>query len=146
MKKYEINVVNKCSYGLPKHKTAGSAGMDLYANIEKPVWIWPLFRKIIPTGIKIALQDYMYAGVFSRSGLSSKHGLIVVNGVGVVDADYRGEVKVPLVNLSWLPKRIMPGQRIAQLIISRYVRIDWNPVDKLDDTERADGGFGHTGR
>ena len=120
--------------------------MDLYANIEKPVWIWPLFRKVIPTGIKIALQDYMYAGVFSRSGLSSKHGLMVVNGVGVVDADYRGEVKVPLVNLSWLPKRIMPGQRIAQLIISRYVRIDWNPVDKLDDTERADGGFGHTGR
>ena len=92
MKKYEINVVNKCSYGLPKYKTAGSAGMDLYANIDKPVWIWPLFRKVIPTGIKIALQDYMYAGVFSRSGLSSKHGLMVVNGVGVVDADYRGEV------------------------------------------------------
>ena len=92
MKKYEINVVNKCSYGFPKYKTTGSAGMDLYANIDKPVWIWPLFRKVIPTGIKIALQDYMYAGVFSRSGLSSKDGLMVVNGVEIGRASYRERV------------------------------------------------------
>lgn len=145
MKQFIVNVKNECGFGLPEYHTDGSAGMDLYANIEKPVWIWPLFRKMIPTGIRMSLGKFMYAKVFSRSGLSAKYGLSVINGVGVIDSDYRGEVKVPLANLSWVPRRIMPGQRIAQLVISKYVRIEWNPVESLDSTGRADGGFGSTG-
>ena len=131
---------------IPTYGTAFSAGADLYACMDHAVTIAPGETYLVHTGISAAIPEG-YAGlIYARSGLATKKGLAPANKVGVIDADYRGEVKVPLVNLSWLPKRIIPGQRIAQLIISRYVRIDWNPVDKLDDTERADGGFGHTGK
>ena len=120
--------------------------MDLKASIEAPVTIGPLERALIPTGISIALPEGTEAQVRPRSGLAAKHGITVLNAPGTIDADYRGEIKVILVNLSNDPFVINPGERIAQMVVARYEKVVWEEVDALDDTARGEGGFGSTGR
>lgn len=120
--------------------------MDLKANIEEPVTLGPLERAMIPTGLFIALPDGTEAQVRPRSGLAAKHGISVLNSPGTIDADYRGEIKVILVNLSNEPFVINPGERIAQMVVARYEKVEWNEVEVLDETERGSGGFGSTGR
>ncbi len=120
--------------------------MDLKASIEAPVTIGPLERALIPTGISIALPEGTEAQVRPRSGLAAKHGITVLNAPGTIDADYRGEIKVILVNLSNDTFVINPGERIAQMVVARYEKVVWEEVEALDDTERGEGGFGSTGR
>ena len=120
--------------------------MDLKANIDEPVTLGPLERAMIPTGLFIALPDGTEAQVRPRSGLAAKHGISVLNAPGTIDADYRGEVKVILVNLSNEPFVVNPGERIAQMVVARYEKIEWEEVESLDETERGAGGFGSTGR
>lgn len=141
----KVNVVNKSNYDTPFYATEKSAGMDLKANITEPITLGPLERAMVPTGLFIALPDGTEAQVRPRSGLAAKYGISVLNAPGTVDADYRGEVKVILVNLSNEPFVVNPGERIAQMVVAKYERVDWNVVDSLDDTERGSGGFGSTG-
>lgn len=141
----KINVVNKSKHALPEHATALSAGLDLRANIDAPVTLAPLQRAIIPTGLFIELAEGYEAQVRPRSGLAAKHGITVLNAPGTIDADYRGEVGVILVNLSNEPFTINDGERIAQLVVARFERIEWNQADELTSTERGTGGFGHSG-
>lgn len=142
----KVQIVNKSAYPTPAYATEKSAGMDLKANIEEPITLGPLERALIPTGLFIALPDGTEAQVRPRSGLAAKHGISVLNAPGTIDADYRGEVKVILVNLSNEAFTINPGERIAQMVIARYEKISWEEVETLDETERGDGGFGSTGR
>lgn len=130
---------------LPDYATDLSAGMDLQAAIEKPCILRPLSRSIIPTGMSIALPPYFEAQIRSRSGLSANHGLIVLNAPGTIDADYRGEIKVILINLGSEEIEIKPGMRIAQMVIARYEKIKWEEVDNLSDTVRGEKGLGSTG-
>jgi len=120
--------------------------MDLKANIDEPVTLGPLERAMIPTGLFIALPDGTEAQVRPRSGLAAKYGISVLNAPGTVDADYRGEIKVILVNLSNEPFVVNPGERIAQMVVARYEKVEWEEVEVLDETERGEGGFGSTGR
>ncbi len=142
----KVKIVNHSKYDLPKYETAGSAGMDLRANIDEPIVLQPLERRLVPTGLFIALPNGYEAQVRARSGLSIKHAITLINAVGTIDSDYRGEIKVPLVNLSNDAYQLKPGERIAQMVIAAYQRIDWQQVDVLDETERGSGGFGSTGR
>ena len=142
----KVNIVNKSAYPTPAYATEKSAGMDLKANLTEPVTLGPLERAMIPTGLFIALPDGTEAQVRPRSGLAAKHGISVLNSPGTIDADYRGEIKVILVNLSNEPFTVNPGERIAQLVIARYEKIEWREVEVLDETERGAGGFGSTGR
>lgn len=142
----KIKIVNTSPYPAPEYATADSAGMDLKADIEAPVVLGPLQRMMVPTGIRIALPAGMEAQVRPRSGLAARHGVTVLNAPGTVDADYRGEIKVILVNVSDTPFEINPGERIAQLVVARYEKAVWEETDSLDDTERGEGGFGSTGR
>lgn len=142
----EIKIVNKSAYPLPEYATALSAGLDLKANITEPVTLKPLERVLVPTGLFIALPEGSEAQVRPRSGLAAKHGITVLNSPGTIDADYRGEIKVILVNLSSEPFVINPGERIAQMVVSRFERAQWVAVQELDSTEREEGGFGSTGR
>lgn len=142
----KVQIVNKSAYPTPEYATEKSAGMDLKANIEEPVTLAPLQRAMIPTGLFIALPDGTEAQVRPRSGLAAKHGISVLNAPGTVDADYRGEVKVILVNLSNEPFVVNPGERIAQMVVARYEKVEWDEVEVLDDTERGAGGFGSTGK
>lgn len=142
----KVKIVNKSAYPVPAYATELSAGMDLKANITEPVTIASLERAMIPTGIYIELPEGYEAQIRPRSGLAAKFGVTVVNAPGTVDADYRGEVKVILVNLSKDPFVINPGERIAQMVIAKYEKIEWEEVEELGDTERGDGGFGSTGR
>lgn len=142
----KVNIVNKSAYPTPAYATEKSAGMDLKANLPEPVTLGPLERAMIPTGLFIALPDGTEAQVRPRSGLAAKHGISVLNSPGTIDADYRGEIKVILVNLSNEPFTVNPGERIAQLVIARYEKIEWSEVEVLDETERGAGGFGSTGR
>lgn len=142
----KVNIVNKSAYPTPAYATEKSAGMDLKANLAEPVTLGPLERAMIPTGLFIALPDGTEAQVRPRSGLAAKHGISVLNSPGTIDADYRGEIKVILVNLSNEPFTVNPGERIAQLVIARYEKIEWSEVEVLDETERGAGGFGSTGR
>jgi dUTP pyrophosphatase len=130
---------------LPEYQTAGAAGMDLHACIDEPITLAPLERRMIPTGFAIAVPEGYEAQIRARSGLSLKQGITTVNGVGTVDADYRGEVGVLLVNLGQEPFEIEPDMRIAQMVIAQYQRADWQEVQKLGITERGTGGFGSTG-
>ncbi len=141
----KINVVNKSKHALPEHATALSAGLDLRANIDAPVTLAPLQRAIVPTGLFIELPEGYEAQVRPRSGLAAKHGITVLNAPGTIDADYRGEIGVILVNLSNEPFTINDGERIAQLVVARFERIEWNEADELTSTERGAGGFGHSG-
>lgn len=130
---------------LPAYQTTGSAGMDLHARLDGPLTLGPLERAVVPTGIAIALPEGYEAQIRARSGLSSKHGITMVNGVGTIDSDYRGEVGALVINLSNEPFVIEPGMRIAQMVIARYDRADWQAVSSLDETERGANGFGSTG-
>ena len=142
----EIKIVNKSAYPLPEYATALSAGLDLKANITEPVTLKPLERVLVPTGLFIALPEGTEAQVRPRSGLAAKHGITVLNSPGTIDADYRGEIKVILVNLSSEPFVINPGERIAQMVVARFERAQWVEVQELDSTERGEGGFVSTGR
>lgn len=140
-----VKIVNRSANPLPNYATTGAAGMDLYADLSEPVVLKPLQRMVIPTGIFIELPPGYEAQVRPRSGLALHHGLTLLNTPGTIDSDYRGEVKVILINLSDTEQRILPAQRIAQLVISRYEQVAWQLCDDLQPTKRGDGGFGHTG-
>lgn len=141
----KVQVINNSAYYLPEYATEKSAGMDLKANIVEPLTLGPLERAMIPTGLSIALPDGTEAQIRPRSGLAAKYGISVLNAPGTIDADYRGEIKVILVNLSNDLFTINPGERIAQMVIARYERVEWEAVESLDETERGAGGFGSTG-
>lgn len=141
----EIKVVNCGHQPLPVYATKLSAGMDLRANIESPIILHPMERKLVPTGLHIALPAGYEAQVRPRSGLALKHGITVLNTPGTIDADYRGEVMVLLVNFSTDDFVVNDGERIAQMIIARHEQGRFTVVDELDDTERGEGGYGHTG-
>lgn len=141
----KIKVVNTGGQPLPAYATNQSAGMDLRANISGAVTLRPLERRLIPTGLHIALPEGYEAQVRPRSGLALKHGLTVLNSPGTIDADYRGELMVLLINLSNDDFVINPGERIAQMVIARHETAEWEPVEVLDTTERGEGGYGHTG-
>jgi dUTP pyrophosphatase len=141
----EIKVVNKGHQQLPAYATPQSAGMDLRANLDAPITLHPMERRLIPTGLHIALPEGYEAQVRPRSGLALKHGLTVLNTPGTIDADYRGEIGVVLINLSDCDFVVNDGERIAQLVVARYDQVQWQPVSVLDATERGEGGYGHTG-
>lgn len=141
----KVQVINKSKHPLPAYATALSAGMDLRANIDEPIVLKPLERCLVPTGLFIALPPSYEAQVRPRSGLAIKKGITVLNAPGTIDADYRGEVCVVLVNLSSEPFVIEDGERIAQMIVARHEQVEWDEVEVLTDTERGAGGFGHTG-
>lgn len=141
----KVNIINRSRHALPAYATALSAGMDLRANIDSPITLRPLERSLVPTGIYIALPPGHEAQIRPRSGLATKHGITVINSPGTVDADYRGELRVSLVNLSNEPFTIEDGERIAQMIVARHETIEWLEVETLDETERGAGGWGSTG-
>ena len=140
----KVRIVNRSKYPTPAYATEKSAGMDLKADIETPITLGPLERALVPTGLYIALPDGTEAQVRPRSGLAAKYGISVLNAPGTIDADYRGEVKVILVNLSNEPFVINPGERIAQMVVARYEKVEWDEVETLDQTQRGSGGFGCT--
>ena len=142
----KVPIVNHSPYPCPAYATEQSAGMDLKANLEESLVLKPLQRALVPTGLYMALPAGYEAQVRPRSGLAAKHGITVLNTPGTIDADYRGEVKVILVNLSDTPFEIVPGERIAQMVIARHETIEWEEVQQLDATSRGVGGFGSTGR
>ncbi len=141
----KVEIVNKSSYDAPSYATVNSAGMDLKANIEEPITLAPLERSMVPTGLYIALPEGTEAQIRPRSGLAAKHGITVLNTPGTIDADYRGEIKVILVNLSNESFTINPGERIAQMVVAHYEKVEWSAVESLDETARGAGGFGSTG-
>lgn len=142
----KIKVINESKHNLPKYATEGSAGMDLYANLEGKVTLKPLERKLIPTGLRIALPKGYEAQIRPRSGLALKHGISLGNAVATIDADYRGLIGVILINLSNETFEVNDGDRIAQMVIAKHEIAEWEETDTLDETERGDGGFGHTGK
>ena len=141
----KIKIINKSKHQLPNYATSQSAGMDIRANIESPITLKPMERALIPTGLFIALPEGVEAQVRPRSGLALKKGITVLNSPGTIDADYRGEIGVILINLSTEDFTINDGDRIAQMIIAKYETAEFNVVEQLDETERGDGGYGHTG-
>ena len=141
-----IQVINKSKHPLPAYATSLSAGMDLRANLDEPIVLKPLQRCLVPTGLYIALPEGYEAQVRPRSGLALKKGIGVLNAPGTIDADYRGEICVILVNLSSEDFVVEDGERIAQMVVARHEQVRWSEVEVLDDTERGAGGFGHTGK
>ncbi|CCX66748.1 deoxyuridine 5'-triphosphate nucleotidohydrolase [Prevotella sp. CAG:1058] len=141
----KVNVINKGHHPLPAYATPQSAGMDLRANISQPVTLRPMERRLIPTGLYIALPQGYEAQIRPRSGLALKHGVTVLNSPGTIDADYRGELMVLLVNLSAEDFVVNDGERIAQMVVARHETVDFAEVSELDETERGTGGYGHTG-
>ncbi len=142
----KVKIVNRSSNPLPQYETPLSAGMDLRADLSEPMVLQPMQRALVPTGIFIELPGGYEAQVRPRSGLAIKYGITVLNAPGTIDADYRGEVKVILINLSGEPFTINPGDRIAQMVISKHERAEWELVEELSPTERGAGGFGSTGK
>lgn len=142
----KVRIVNTSPFDTPAYATEQSAGVDLKANITEPVVLGSLERKLIPTGLRIALPKGYEAQVRPRSGFALKHGITVLNTPGTIDADYRGEIGVILVNLSKDTFTINPGERIAQMVIAKHETVEWEEVDSLDDTARGEGGFGSTGK
>lgn len=141
-----VKIVNQSKHALPEYATALSAGLDLRANIDEPVVLKPLQRTLVPTGLFIQLPEGYEAQIRPRSGLAAKHGISVLNSPGTIDADYRGEIKVILVNLSNEDFTINDGERICQMVIAQHAHVQWSEVTSLDETERGSGGFGHTGK
>ena len=141
----QVQIINKSTHELPAYQTAGSSGMDIRAFLPEPVILQPLERRLIPTGLFIALPEGYEAQVRPRSGLAIKRGLSLVNTPGTIDADYRGEIMVPMINLSNEPQEIQDGERIAQMIVARYEQVQWQAVEVLSETIRGAGGFGHSG-
>lgn len=140
-----VKVINQSKHALPSYQTEHSAGMDLRANLEAPVILKPLQRALIPTGLFIELPEGHEAQIRPRSGLAYKHGISIVNSPGTIDADYRGEIKVLLVNLSDQEFVVEDGERVAQMVVARYERVAWAEAEVLTDTERGAGGYGSTG-
>lgn len=141
----KVQIINKSHHKLPAYETIQSAGMDLRANLDAPITLTPMQRCIVPTGLYMALPAGYEAQVRPRSGLAIKKGITVLNSPGTIDADYRGEVGVILINLSAEDFVINDGERIAQMVIARHEQVEWQPVEVLDETERGAGGFGHSG-
>ena len=141
----KVKIVNKSRWPDPFYVTEASAGMDLRADLEEPIVLGPLERALVPTGIFIELPVGYEAQIRPRSGLATKHGITVINSPGTVDADFRGELRTSLVNLSNTPFEIVPGERIAQMVIARHERVEWEDVEVLSETERGAGGWGSTG-
>lgn len=141
----KVEIINKSKHPLPAYATVASAGMDLRANLDAPIVLEPLQRALVPTGLFMAIPEGCEAQVRPRSGLAIKKGITVLNSPGTIDADYRGEVCVILVNLSNEPFTITDGERIAQMVIARHQQVEWEPVEVLGETQRGAGGFGHTG-
>ena len=141
----KVQVINRSHHALPQYATASSAGMDLRANLQEPIELWPMQRCLVPTGLFLSLPPGFEAQVRPRSGLALKRGITVLNTPGTIDADYRGEVGVILINLSQEPFTINDGERIAQMVIARHEQAVWEEVNVLDETERGAGGFGHSG-
>ncbi len=142
----KVNVINQSLNPMPFYATEGAAGMDLYANNEEVIILGPGERSLIPTGIHIELPSGYEAQVRPRSGLAVRNGVTVLNAPGTIDSDYRGEIKVPLVNLGQEDFTILRGERIAQMVVAKYERISWQAAEALSDTHRGEGGFGHTGK
>ncbi len=140
----QVKVINRSDNRLPEYQTLQSAGLDVRAHLEAPVVIAPLKRAMIPTGLYVELPEGYEMQVRPRSGLAAKHGVSVLNTPGTIDADYRGEIKIILVNLSDEPFTVEPGERIAQLVVARYTRIEWIECDSLSESGRGEGGFGST--
>lgn len=141
----QVRLVNKSPHPLPEYQTAGSAGMDLRVFLTEPVTLQPLERRLMPTGLYMELPQGYEAQIRPRSGLAIKRGLTLINTPGTIDSDYRGEIMVPIVNLSGEPQTINDGERIAQMVIAKYEQISWEVVTELESTERGAGGFGHSG-
>lgn len=141
----KVEIINRSKHPMPEYATSLSAGMDLRANLDEPMVLAPMQRALVPTGLYMALPCGYEAQVRPRSGLAIKKGVTVLNSPGTIDADYRGEVCVILINLSDTPFTITDGERIAQMVIARHETVEWQSVDSLSDTERGEGGFGHTG-
>ena len=145
MERIKVKIINKSHHPLPSYEIFSSAGMDVRAFLSKPVVLQPLERALIPTGLYIQLPHGYECQIRPRSGLALKHGITLVNTPGTVDADYRGEIGIIVINLSKEPFTINDGERICQMVIKQYTRIEWEETDRLDETQRGDGGFGHTG-
>lgn len=141
----KVLIINNSPHPLPDYQTGGSSGMDLRAWLEKPLIMNPMARQLVPTGVYIALPEGHEAQVRPRSGMALKKGLTVINSPGTIDSDYRGEIKVAMINLSEEEQVINDGERIAQMIVSKYERVKWETVDELENTSRGTGGFGHSG-
>ncbi len=141
----KVRIVNKSKHDLPAYSTALSAGMDLRANLEEPITLKPLERTLIPTGLFIELPEGYEAQIRPRSGLAFKHGISVLNSPGTIDADYRGEIKVIIANLSNEPFTFNDGERVCQMVIAKHETVTWEEVEVLNETVRGEGGFGHTG-
>ena len=142
----KIRIINNSHHPLPAYQTPLSAGMDIRANLSEPITLQPMERRLIPTGLHIALPQGYEAQMRPRSGLALKHGITLLNTPGTIDADYRGEIGIILINLSTEPFTVNDGERIAQMVIARHEQAEWLPVEVLDETERGSGGFGHTGK
>jgi dUTP pyrophosphatase len=142
----QIEIINRSKHPLPKYETILSAGMDLYANLEEPITLAPMERSLVKTGLFIALPEGYEAQVRPRSGLAYKKGITVLNSPGTIDADYRGEVGVILVNLSTEDFKVEDGERVAQMVIAQYAKAEWAEVELLSETDRGIGGFGSTGK
>ena len=141
-----VKIINRSSNKLPKYQTTGSSGMDLCAFIDAPYVLKPMERFLVPTGIYLEIPSGFEIQIRARSGLSIKHGITLINAIGTIDSDYRGEIRVPLINLSNEEYTLQNGDRIAQMILSKYEIIKWEEVDYLEESDRNMGGFGHTGR
>jgi dUTP pyrophosphatase len=146
MSKVKVKIVNRSSNPLPAYGTDGAAGMDIRANLESPLVLKPLERFLVPTGLYIELPEGYEAQIRPRSGLAINHGLTCLNSPGTIDADYRGEIKVILINLSQEDQTIYHGDRIAQMVVHQVERVKWKPVEAISFTQRNEGGFGHTGK
>ncbi|MHC1689652.1 MAG: dUTP diphosphatase [Bacteroidales bacterium] len=142
----EVKILNKSRFDAPQYATIHSAGMDLRANIDESITISPLARVLIPTGLHIELPEGHEAQIRPRSGLAAKHGIGIVNSPGTIDADYRGEIKIILVNLSNEEFVLNPGERIAQMVVAKFERVEWKCVEELGESGRGEGGFGSTGK
>lgn len=142
----KVKIINKSRHSLPEYATPYSAGVDLRANIDEPITLKSLERVLVPTGLYIELPQGYEAQIRPRSGLAFKHGLTVLNSPGTIDADYRGEIRVILVNLSNQEFVINDGERICQMVIAQHAQVEWNEVAEINETERGAGGFGHTGK
>ena len=142
----KVKVVNSSAFALPEYQTPLSAGLDIRANLSESITLSPLERAMVPTGLFVELPEGYEMQIRPRSGLAAKHGITVLNSPGTIDADYRGEIKVILVNLSNTTFTIEPGERIAQMIVARYEQVEWQAVESLSETERGAGGFGSTGK
>ena len=146
MSNIQVKIINQSSNALPEYATEGSAGMDLRANLEEPLVLQPFERQLVPTGLFMELPLGYEAQVRPRSGLAIKQGITCLNTPGTIDSDYRGEIKVILINLSKEPQTLQPGDRIAQMVVSPVVQIGWKSVEIINETSRGIGGFGHTGK